>query len=74
MKDKWYVDRYGVTRRHSVLWQRFWAGYMLVNGLVILAFLSVFIWGLFNIDERLPYMLLAQIPPLGMLLFRRILR
>lgn len=50
----------------------FWRVFYIINGIAIALFIAVFVWEGFNIHERLPYVLIAQFPPLAMMAIRRL--
>lgn len=49
----------------------FWLGFRVANGLAIIFMLAVFGWAIFDIHNRLPLAQLSLIPPILMMVIRR---
>ena len=52
----------------------FWKVFYVLNGGAILFLMGTIVWAAFNLHERLPLVMLAQIPPLVMMGIRRAFR
>ena len=71
---EWYTDRSGITRRRKQrgpLWEMIVMAFIVLDAIAILAFVGIFIWAGFDIHERMGYVLIAQIPPIVMMVIRR---
>ena len=53
---------------------KFWKVFMVLNGAAIVFLIGAMIWAAFDVHNRMPFALLAQIPPLLMMGIRRTFR
>lgn len=74
MNDDWYTDKGGITRRRRGTWEGFWGIFMVANLFAIAVFIGVLIWAFFDVEHRIGYAMVAQIPPIAMMVIRRVFR
>ena len=53
---------------------KFWKVFMVLNGAAIVFLIGTMVWAAFDVHNRIPFVLVAQIPPLLMMAVRRTFR
>lgn len=69
---EWYGHVTRRRRKRSQFWDNFWGVFMLLNLVAVVIFVGVVVWASFDIENRVGYMLAAQVPPIVMMAVRRL--